>query len=176
MNQQWTKSVILFIQAACLISIGLQGQTPVYLQLERANTTKVKRFYSGDKIFFKTMDLPDQWQQGRIFQVLPRENALVFDDRITYLEDITDFKYYRTWPRSISFVMTRFGAGWLLFGGVIEGGRAAGVLDTQYKFGWDTAFIGVGSVLTGILINRLWSVSKKKMNDRNRLRIIDIRP
>jgi hypothetical protein len=70
----------------------------------------------------------------------------------------------------------RFGAAWFVFAGIIEGGRSFGVLETNYKFGTDTAIIGGTALLTGFLTKKIWGTAIKKMNDRNRLRIIDLNP
>lgn len=147
----------------------------IFLQLEKANTPDVKKYSAGDRIYFKTAVYSKYWQRGNIVQIIPEDNALVFEDRITYVQDITYFKYFRTWPNAIGSNLMRFGAVWFVFAGIIEGGRASGVLDTQYKFGADTAIIGGSALLSGFLMRKLWAVSVKKMNDRNRLRIIDLR-
>lgn len=152
---------------------NLTGQ--VFLQLEKANVPTVRKYAAGDRIYFKSKTFPDAWQSGEIVQIIPRDNALVFEDRITYLSDITYFKYYRPWPNAIGTNLMRFGVAWFVFAGIIEGGRAAGILDTQYTFGTDTVVIGGSALLTGFLTRRLWATSVKRMNDRNRLRIIDIR-
>jgi hypothetical protein len=158
------------------ILLVTQLDAQVYLQLERAHSLRLKKFFPGEKIEFKTQDIPDYWQSGVIIDILPTDRSLVFTDRITQIEEISYFRFERNWPKPVSFTLTAFGISWLAFGGVIEGGRSLGVLDTEYTFGWDTALIGAGSLVSGLLIRKIWSLSVRKMNDRNRLRIIDLRP
>lgn len=165
--------VTVFLILVNLTFTPVDGQ--VFLQLEKANVPTVRKYAAGDKIYFMSTVYPKKWQSGRIVQILPEDNAVVFDDRITYLRDITHFKYYRPWPNAIGTNLMRFGVAWFVFAGIIEGGRATGVLDTQYKFGTDTAVIGASAILGGFLIKSVWAASVKKMNNRNRLRIIDIR-
>lgn len=173
-NKLACKSFIWAFWAAISISPDC-GYGQIFFQLERSGTTNVQRYAAGDRIVFKTKDYPDAWQKNKIFRILPEDNALVFDDRITYLQDITYFKYYRPWPNGIGTNLMRFGGAWFLFAGIIEGGRELGVLDTRYTFGTDTAVIGGTALLSGFLIKKLWGVSVKKINSKNRVRIIDLR-
>jgi hypothetical protein len=147
----------------------------IYLQYEKANSTKVTKYGPGQQITFKTIQYPEYWLKGEIYKILPDEKALVFDDRITYLKDITHFRYYRTWPKAIGTNLMRFGAAWFLFAGIIEGGSAIGVLETNYKFGTDTAIIGGTALIGGFLTRSLWGTATKPINGHNRLIIIDLR-
>ena len=152
------------------------GASQVYFQFERAHSLTVRKYGPGDVIEFKSMLYPDYWQKGKIIQILPNENAIVFEDRISYLRDFTHFKYYRPWPNGIGTNLMRFSGAWILFAGVIEGGRSIGVLETNYKFGTDTAFIGITAFLSGFLLKKIWGVSINRLNNKNRVRIVDIRP
>lgn len=159
---------LLFVDPSCL-----SGQ--LYFQLEKAGSLKVKKYSVGNEINFKTTKIPDEWQKGTIVEILPADGALVFDDRISYLRDFSYFRYKRPWPNGIGISLFRFGIAWMVFAGIIEGGRRLGVLDTQYEFGTDTAIIGGSSMLSGFLIKQLWSEAIIKINERNRVRIIDLR-
>lgn len=156
-----------------IASMPMSGQ--IFLQFEKANSTTVLKYGIGEKIQFKTIAYPEYWQNGKIYRILPEEKALVFDDRITYLKDISHFKYYRKWPNGVGTNLMRFGAAWFVFAGIIEGGRSTGVLDTTYEFGADTAIIGGTALLGGFLTKTIWGTANKTINDNNRLRIIDLR-
>lgn len=158
-----------------LILIPEKGTSQVYFQYEHAGTTKVRRYVAGDEVIFRTKKFGDAWLKGRIERILPEDNALVFYDRISYLDDITYYQYERGWAKGTGVTLMRFGGSWLLFGGAIEGLRRADVIDTSYEFGADTAIIGLGSIAIGYLTKSLWSTAIKKVNDRNRVRIIDVR-
>lgn len=168
---------ILRILSATLIltSLCVSSTAQIYLQLEKANSTTVHKYSAGEKILFKTIDYPEYWQNGEIYRILPEEKALVFDDRITYLKDISHFRYYRKWPNGIGTNVMRFGAAWFVFAGIIEGGRSIGVLETNYTFGTDTAIIGGTALLGGFLTKTIWGTATKTINNNNRLVIIDLR-
>lgn len=165
---------LLFVVFALIVS-STQISAQLFLQLEKSNSTTVHKYGIGEKIHFKTIDYPEYWQNGKIYRILPEEKALVFDDRITYLKEISHFKYYRKWPNGIGVNLMRFGAAWFVFAGIIEGGRSTGVLDTSYEFGTDTAIIGGTALIGGFLTKAIWGTATKTINDSNRLRIIDLR-
>jgi len=62
-----------------------------------------------------------------------------------------------------------------VMGGLIEGLTAANLIESNYRFGTDTAVIGATAAITGYLTQKLWSKAIKKLNKRKRVRIIDIR-
>lgn len=161
---------LIVLSLSTLDSLSAQ----LYFQFEEAFTTDVRKYQVGDIIEFRTKQFQG-WQQGSISQILPEDNALLFEDRITHLEDFTHFKYTRPAAVAVGTTLELFGASWLLIGGAIEGLRGVGAIETQYEFGWDTAIIGVTSMATGFLTRKLWGKAVKKMNDRNRVRIIDLR-
>ena len=166
-------SPLLYIFVLSIFHNSLHAQ--VYVQFERANTLKVKRYSPGDRISFKSLKYPGAWQSGEILEILPEDKAIVFADRISYLDDFEYLRYTRPWPNGIGTNLMRFGVAWFIFAGIIEGGRATGVLETQYEFGTDTAIIGGSAILGGFLTKKLWGTATYRMNSRNRVRIIDIR-
>ena len=166
-------SIYIGIAFSLLILESVHSQ--LYFQYEEAYTTEVRKYPAGSIIEFKTNKYKG-WQSGRILQILPEDNGLLFSDRISYLDDFTHFKYYRPSARTIGTTLELFGASWLVMGGAIEGLRRTGAIETQYEFGWDTVIIGVSSMATGYLTRKLWGIAVKKMNDRQRVRIIDLRP
>lgn len=163
------------VMVTFLIIFHWAAEAQLYFQLERAGSLKVRKYSPGDPISFQTRKIPDEWQSGTILEILPREEALVFDDRITYIADINRFRYKRPWPNVIGASLFRFGIAWFVFAGIIEGGRRAGVLDTNYSFGTDTAIIGASAISSGFLIRELWAEAVLDIGTRHRVRIIDLR-
>ncbi|MEL6122388.1 MAG: hypothetical protein AAFR14_01600 [Bacteroidota bacterium] len=151
------------------------GSGQIYLQLERANITDVRRFTVGTEIRFKTVQY-DGWQEGLISKLIYEDQAIVFPDGISYLEDFTHFSYERPQVKFLGDTQFYFGASWLVLGGLIEGLRRIDVLETQYEFGVDTAVIGASAMLSGYLTKAIWGRAVKKMNKQNRVRIVDLRP
>ncbi len=162
----------IFFLFLILCSKGISGQ--IYLQLEKANSLNVRRYSAGDHITFRTSEFGENWLDGHIHQILPKEDALVFYDKIVYLPEVTHFQYTRPWLHGLGANTMRFGAAWLTFATTIEGLRRLDAIDTQYEFGVDTAVIGLTAVATGFLVQKIWGRAVKKMNSRNRLRIIDV--
>lgn len=165
------KYLLLYV----LLIISYTADSQIFLQLEKANSTKVIKYSSGDQIYFKSIEYPEYWQDGKIYRIIPEEKSVVFGDRITYLKDITSFRYYRRWPQAIGNNLMRFGVSWFAFAGLIEGLSELELIDSPYRFGTDTAIIGASAIASGYLTKKLFTVVTKKMNDRNRLRIIDLR-
>ncbi len=170
------KCLFLLICSAlflCLFLPSLSGQ--VFFQFEQAHKIKAKKYTEGDKITFRTEQFGEVWLSDKIIQIIPADNALIFYDRITYLDELTYFQYRRPWAQVTGTNLMRFGGSWLIFGGAIEGLRRIEAIDTEYEFGTDTAIIGLSSILSGYLINKLWGRAIKKINSKNRVRIIDVR-
>lgn len=147
----------------------------MFLQLERAGSLKVRKYPAGAEIKFKTAAYPDYWQNGNIYQVIPEEQSIVFSDRITYLKDYTHFRYDRPWPKAIGTNLTRFGVSWFAYAGLITGLNELGVLENPFEFGTDTVVVGGAALVTGYLTKKLFSTVTRKINGKNRLRIIDLR-
>lgn len=150
------------------------ANSQLYFQFEQANSLDVRKYAIGETIDFKTEKF-EGWQKGTISNILPEDGVLVFPDRLTHVDDITYFKFKRPVANTLGTTVQYFGASWLVMGGAIEGLRSIGALETQYEFGWDTAAIGVGSLALGYLTRKAWGTAVKKINDRNRVRIIDLR-
>ncbi len=163
-------SVISFILFATL-SVDAQ----IYFQYEQANTLKVRKYQAGDIIKFRLKQFGEEWITDDIMQIVQEDNTLVFYDQIIQLDEITHFQYDRPWANSVGTSLMTFGTSWLVFGGAIEGLRSIDAIETDYKFGTDTAIIGVSTILTGYLTKKLWSKAIKKMNKKNRVRIVDVR-
>ena len=149
-------------------------EAQVFFQLEKANTTNVKRYQIGDDVIYRTSEFSNSWINGRLIDILPKDNAIVFYDKITHLDEITHVKYERSWAKTSGNTLTQFGIAWLSFAGIIEGLRQLDAIDTQYEFGTDTAIIGMTSIASGLIIKHIWQTASVKLNKKNRVRIIDV--
>lgn len=159
-----------------LISFSsLNSDAQIFFQYEQANSLKVRKYQAGDIIKFRLKQFGEEWITDDIRQIVPEDNTLVFYDQIIQLDEITHFQYDRPWANSVGTSLMTFGTSWLVFGGAIEGLRSIDAIETDYKFGTDTAIIGVSTILTGYLTKKLWSKAIKKMNKKNRVRIVDVR-
>ena len=165
----------ILIASSLLLLSWMDCSAQVYLQLEKAHSLKTWRFQNGDRITFQTQFYPGKWQSGKILQVLPEDNAVFFEDRIVHVKDFTKIQFKRPFVDGLGTNVMRFGVGWFAFAGIIEAGRSTGVLETDYRFGTDTAIIGGTAILSGYLTKILWGKVVRQINDKNRIRIIDTR-
>lgn len=154
---------------------AIDTDAQIYFQYEQANTLKVRKYQAGDIITFRLKQFGKEWISDDILQLVPEDNTVVFYDQIVQLDEFTHFQYERPWANTVGTSLMTFGGSWLIFGGAIEGLRRIDAIDTNYEFGTDTAIIGLSTILTGYLTRKLWSRAQKKMNKRNRVRIIDVR-
>lgn len=162
-----------FITTILLVLLAGSLSSQVMLQLERRNSLKVKRYHPGDILRFKTKEYKE-WQSGEIVQILPEAKSLVFADRITYLRDITHVSYDRRWAKVGGTKLTQFGIVWLSLAGISELAKKAGVLRSNYDAGPDTIAIGVWAIATGLILKKGFGIARKRINKRNRVRIIDL--
>jgi len=153
--------------------IGEMLPAQVFLQLERAESLEVEKFFSGEELIYKTTDI-DRWQKGIILQVIPEGSSLLFDDQLLSVNQISRIKLYKPKVRIFGRYLMAFGATWLTLGGAIEGLNAIGALDSGYRFGWDTAGIGISGLAIGFIMDRFLGTEVRRINKVNRLRIMDI--
>ncbi len=147
----------------------------VYFQYEETNNLLTRRYSIGEVINFRLKDFGEEWIKDDILNLLPEDKSVVFYDQIVQLDQFTHIQYPRPWAHTTGITLMSFGSSWLIMGGTIEGLRSLDALETDYKFGVDTAVIGLSSIATGYLIRKIWGKAIKKLNERKRVRIVDIR-
>jgi len=169
-----SKVILVFV---LVLSYAAQGeaQAQIYFQYEQSGTLDVKRWTAGDKILFRQKRFGDEWVSDRILQILPEDNALLFNDQIVHLDEISYIQYPRPVPNILGKTLTYFGASWLVLGGTLHGLTELNLLESGFQFGTDTALIGATSIATGYLMQKLWSKAIKKINANKRVRIVDLR-
>ncbi len=147
----------------------------VYFQYEETNNLLTRRYSIGEVINFRLKDFGEEWIKDDILNLLPEDKSVVFYDQIVQLDQFTHIQYPRPWAHTTGITLMSFGSSWLIMGGTIEGLRSLDAIETDYKFGVDTAVIGLSSIATGYLIRKIWGKAIKKLNERKRVRIVDIR-
>lgn len=159
--------IYIWIFAGMSMIMPFLSNAQVFLQLERKYEVKSKRFGFGDQLIFQATALPKEWQKKRIDYLIPSEKLIMFTDGMVSLEEITKVQVINIPARSAGYMMTTFGAGWLLFGSVAQ---VAGL----YKITGRDAVIGCLSVGVGTLFTYQISKRTYHMGSISRLRIIDI--
>ena len=161
--------IYLFI-AVLLGSLQVSGQE-VYLQLEKANSAKTRKFAVGDAFEYRTAE-DRAWQVGRLEQLIPEENLVIFQNRMVALDQITDLRHQgpRRWSGPLGGSLMSFGAGWGLFSLI------SGLLDRETDpLEVRDAVITGSSAALGYGIQRVFHFKRIRLGGRTRLRLIDLR-
>jgi hypothetical protein len=157
---------ILIVLICFLSAVGMTAQ--VYVQLEIFNDPKAIKYSVGDQITYQASYDPGVWNKGRIDQILVDENTLILNNEILELKYVTDFMLFRNSVKYLTGTVQSFGLIWL-----VQGSLAA-------VFGKNTTWssvlsIGGGSFVGAWIFRKLFYKVPVKINDKNRLRIIDTR-
>ncbi len=148
-----------------------------FLQLEKFNSPRVKKFFTDQEITFQLKGSPG-WYTRVIEDLSYEQKYLIFVNGHVKLEDITALRTFnsRKWSKPIGNQLFNFAIGWtgftLISAAVDEG--------DSYTAG-DFA-VSAGAVVLGVLIKRIFKhrtyrFSKKgsdKVSNRYRLRILDL--
>lgn len=158
-----------FICIFILVCFYHQIHGQVFLQLNRYANPESKRFYEGQKLSYKTSEFPNDWFTKKIERFIIKDSIVVFDEGSLFINEITDLRIHKPVAQSIGNKLIQFGVLWMAYGGIIhlyDGDRN--------PFGWREAGIGLGSMTTGWLIKKIFYTKNYKINQKNRLKIMDL--
>lgn len=167
--------VFSILSVFILFLSSFNADAQVYFQYEETNSLLSRQYSIGQQINFRLKDFGEEWIKDDILDLLPEDKSVVFYDQIVQLDQFTHIQYTRPWANTTGITLMTFGSSWLVMGGAIEGLRSIDAIETDYKFGVDTAVIGLSSIVTGYLIRKIWGKAIKKLNERKRVRIVDVR-
>lgn len=157
--------VIYLLAVLCYVPLSAQK----VLQIERYGRAKTTKIYLDEEITYRLKG-DDAWYT-RVVEDLNVEQGLIISvDRYIKIADITTLRYDRPWSKAVGKQLFWLGAGWSLYG--VVGNLADGNPDTQYRWG-DAAVTGTAWGLSW-LVPRVFKYKKIKMNERRRLRAVDI--
>lgn len=158
----------LLLLCFILFLIPLSAQR--VLLLERANQSKSERLMEGDEITFRLRG-DKFWQSGNIAELRPDIQAMVINDRFIMLEEIESLRFPGSrFGSGIGLSLITFGAGWSAF--ALVGYATDGDETTAYSA--TDMSVTLTTVGTGLLLRQIFSRKKFKVNDRRRLRIVDL--
>jgi len=148
--------------------LGQLASAQVFLQIEKINDPKTIKFGRSNLIEFKHKDYPDDWQRGRIDDILYDENVVVFTNQIVHLDEIEAIKIYRPGIKALGQTILAFSYAWCVYGGI------AALASEEFSLGLNEILIGGFGILTGTLIKK-FSSKTYKMGKSYRMRIVDLR-
>lgn len=139
-----------------------------FLQIEKAGSFKVERFYIGDEITFQIQDEKKLWRSEVIKDLILDEDILVFNKGMIKMKDIYKIRTFdgEAGAKKVAYSLYSFGAGWVLFSlvDVVFGGTLT----------WGVAIVSGTAFATGWLVRKIFSTRTYKMGNKRRLRILDI--
>jgi len=168
---QKTVLLLAFSLVACA------GFSQKYLQLERLNSTKTRKYAIGDEITFQLNN--GQWYTRVLDDVSFENQYLIFPTGHVSIDSIVAFRSFNSarWSRPIGNQLFNFAAAWVLFSIVDQA-----VSDDPFEDIPRSAYIiPASSVATGILIKKLFKqrtfkIKRNKAGEvtKWRLRVLDL--
>lgn len=140
------------------------------LLLERSGQSKPQKLMAGDGLTFR-MKGDKFWQEGIISELRPDIQAMVINDRFIMIDEVEALRFSGSGLLNYAGLsLITFGAGWSFF--ALVGYATDGDPSSSYS-GFDATVTGT-TVATGFLLRKLFARKKFKLNDRRRLRIVDL--
>jgi hypothetical protein len=137
-----------------------------YIQIEKRNSTKVRRFQVGDAISYKTKN--DLWKHEVIERIIPENQLFITSNGMVKIEHITKLRRERYWTKVLEKSAYSFALGWVFWNSVTP------LVDRDEKL-TKGDFIFASTVAgTGFVIRKVFKYRKYKMGEKHRLRIVDL--
>lgn len=162
----------LFLIILLHLSLILSGQRNLqFLQLEKVGSMKVTKIPLGSVITYSIKD-GQGWYTSEITNFMYNDQLIFMADRTIPLKEITALQYQRTWPKAIGRQLGLFGLSWsgYAFIGTLTDGKP----ETNYRT--SDAIVTGTSLAVGLLLPKLISFRVKKIGNKYRLRLLDLRP
>jgi hypothetical protein len=155
----------IFLFLFCLSAKSSIAQK--YLQIEKKNSLKLRRFSEGDWISYKMKGQDEPWKIEQIGRIVPESNLLLMPNGMVKISDIDKIRLERYWTKAFQASTYTFGAGWLFWNGV-------GIIVKEEKM-TKSDWVVVGTALgSGFLVRKLFKYKKFNMNRKYRLRLVDL--
>lgn len=151
------------------VAVGFQANCQKYLIIEKAGSPKTERIAIYDELTFQLADDDKGWYTRQILDLNADAQLILLGDAWIPLHDINRIHLKR--KRVLANVI----------GGALQGGGSSMILgDAFYTVKGTPEYtqggmeFGVLNILVGTAIRSLLSPIKYKLDDKTRLRIIDI--
>jgi hypothetical protein len=137
-----------------------------YIQIEKRNSTKVRRFQVGDAISYKIKN--DQWKHEVIERIIPENQLFITSNGIVKIEDISRLRRERYWTKALEKSAYTFALGWVFWNSV------SSLVDKEETLTkGDLIFAGTVAG-TAFSIRKIFKYRKYRMGAKHRLRIVDL--
>jgi len=150
----------------------LSSIAPIYsqlfLQIEEKNNPKTKKIPIGSTLNFKLKAYPDTWRTQKIFDLLPEENTIVFDENFFKPSEISNLRFYRNWTKGFGYKLMQASAAWYVYGGI------ATLAVDNYTMSKRDVVIGGVAATTGFLLKTLFYKRNMRIGKNFNLRIVDL--
>lgn len=151
---------------ACLFAVTvLPAQN--FIQLEKTNRARVDKFYAGQELTFRLKGDPD-WYTEKITDVQMDSQRVAFE--LTRAR-ISDFDAIRL---EYPGILRNTGPALMIFGASWGGFSLIGAAFDDYKLTAGTAIVTGTGLLSGYILYQVFKNRNVKLNDRKRLRAVEI--
>ncbi len=137
------------------------------LLLEKAEKVRPTKFYVGDELTYKLSDAQPTYFTDEITAIFPEENALVLGIQKVKIEDIAALKFRRHFLNGL-------GKQFVLFGVQLGFYSTVGLLFYKDKSAKKVLAIGGATVVSSVLVLKIFKNKKVKMGKKYRLRTIEV--
>lgn len=167
--------MILILVVLLQGSFIVKGQ--IFLQLERFNSPKTIKFIEGDELEFRIHDYPKTWRHGILSRIMLEEETIILDGEFFQLQDIKDLRITKYGAQLLGIRMYQFATAWSTFAIIADVANAPVGFggDETFMIGIDTVAIAGGSVLLGLIFQKILGRKKYKLEKNSRLRFVDLR-
>lgn len=124
----------------------------------------------GDGLTFR-MKGDNFWQSGQITELRPDIQAIVMNERFILINEIEALRLNGSgFLNYAGLALMTFGVSWSAF--ALVGYATDG--DPSTSYGAYDVTISATTIVSGFLLRKLFARKKMKLNERNRLRIVDL--
>lgn len=138
-----------------------------FIQLEKTNRARVDKFYAGQELTFRLKGDPD-WYTEKITDVQMDSQRVAFE--LTRAR-ISDFDAIRL---EYPGILRNTGPALMIFGASWGGFSLIGAAFDDYKLTAGTAIVTGTGLLSGYILYQVFKNRDVKLNDRKRLRAVEI--
>jgi len=120
-------------------------------------------------MIFKLKAYPDDWRMQKMFEIMPKENVVIFDENFFKPEEISMIQLRRPWAKSLGNKMMQFAAVYYVYGGIIT------LAPNDTSMNKNQILLGGGIASGGFLLKKLFYKRNIKLGKNFNLRIVDLR-